>query len=52
MQGELGSMLGTSRESINKQLSHWQRAGILEISKAGIFTIRDEAALHEIVGVE
>jgi CRP/FNR family transcriptional regulator, cyclic AMP receptor protein len=52
MQGELGNMLGTSRESINKQLSHWQRAGILEISKGGIFTIRNEAALREIVNVE
>jgi len=49
MQGELGNMLGTSRESINKQLGIWQRAGVLQIGKDGVFTIRNDAALHDLV---
>jgi CRP-like cAMP-binding protein len=45
-QHELGRMLGLSRESINKQLSAWQRAGVIKVERAAI-TILDEAALRD-----
>ncbi|MGH7006475.1 MAG: Crp/Fnr family transcriptional regulator, partial [Alphaproteobacteria bacterium] len=35
-QRELGEMIGTSRESINKQLHKWQREGIVRIAKGKI----------------
>lgn len=42
-QRELGEMIGTSRESINKQLHKWQRAGIVRIGRGGIDVRRPEA---------
>jgi CRP-like cAMP-binding protein len=45
-QHELGRMLGLSRESINKQLSAWHRAGMIKVERASI-TILDEAALRD-----
>ena len=42
-QRELGEMIGTSRESINKQLHKWQRAGIVRIGRGGIELRRPEA---------
>ncbi len=48
-QGELGNMLGTSRESINKQLARWQRDGILEFGQGGVVTIHDMDALAAVI---
>ncbi len=48
-QGELGNMLGTSRESINKQLARWQREGILEFAQGGVVTIHDMDALNAVI---
>jgi CRP/FNR family transcriptional regulator, cyclic AMP receptor protein len=47
-QGELAAMMGTSRESINRQLAHWQRDGLLRLSPGSI-VIEDAAALQRIV---
>jgi len=48
-QGELGNMLGTSRESINKQLARWQRDGILDFGQGGVVTIHDMDALTAVI---
>jgi CRP-like cAMP-binding protein len=47
-QGELAAMMGTSRESINRQLSVWQRDGLLRLAHGSI-VIADAAALQRIV---
>jgi CRP/FNR family transcriptional regulator, cyclic AMP receptor protein len=47
-QRELGQRVGSSRESVNKQLVQWQQSGILKI-EGGIITILDEAALRRLV---
>lgn len=47
-QGELAAMMGTSRESINRQLSTWQRNGILKLGP-GSMVIEDPAALQRLV---
>ncbi|HXH27690.1 MAG TPA: Crp/Fnr family transcriptional regulator, partial [Candidatus Polarisedimenticolia bacterium] len=39
-QGALGEMVGTSRESINKQLGSWSRQGLVK-SERGRITVRD-----------
>jgi CRP-like cAMP-binding protein len=44
-QNELASLLGAARESVNKQLHVWQRAGLLELKKREI-VILDRAALE------
>jgi CRP/FNR family transcriptional regulator, cyclic AMP receptor protein len=46
-QRELGSMVGSSREHVNKQLKTWQRAGLVEIGK-GEIAVKDTAALAEL----
>ena len=43
-QQALGDMVGTSRESINKQLRDWTKRGLLT-SERGLITIRDLEAL-------
>jgi len=43
-QNELASLLGAARESINKQLHAWQRAGVVELGKREI-AILDRTAL-------
>ncbi len=48
-QGELGDMVGTSRESINKQLRAWTEEGLLR-SERGYITIRDPEALERLAG--
>jgi len=48
-QRELGNLLGLSRESINKQLSIWQRQSILN-TDGGVITLVNSAALKEIAG--
>ena len=47
-QTDLGHMLGTSRESINKQLQDWARAGWIKLGRQRV-TVCDRAALQEIV---
>ena len=44
-QTELASLLGAARESVNKQLHVWQRAGLLELRKREIVVL-DRAALE------
>jgi CRP/FNR family cyclic AMP-dependent transcriptional regulator len=48
-QGELGTMVGTSRESVNKQMRAWEGAGIVQ-SERGVITLISEAELEEVVG--
>ena len=48
-QHELGSMVGVSRETANKQLGIWRSAGIVETAR-GTTIIRNGAALRELVG--
>lgn len=43
-QQQLGSIVGVTRESVNKHLGEWQRQGWVEL-RAGYLTIRDRAAL-------
>ena len=45
-QRELGSMVGLSRESINKQLSAWQHHGMIKVGQ-GTITILNARALRE-----
>lgn len=44
----LASMIGTSREAVNKQLKSWQGDGIIEVSRGSI-TILDRQTLKQIV---
>lgn len=46
-QTDLGDLVATTRESINKQLKSWAEEGIASMG-GGFVTIRDEAALREI----
>ena len=46
-QRELGNFVGAARESVNKCLGDWQRAGIVRID-SGQITITDRAALEEL----
>ncbi len=48
-QGELGEMVGTSRESVNKQLQAWRKQGLLRSEKLYI-TILDREALEDLAG--
>jgi CRP/FNR family transcriptional regulator, cyclic AMP receptor protein len=47
-QSELGTIVGSSRESVNKQLQVWHRAGHIELAKNTI-VILDPAALEELI---
>lgn len=44
----LASMIGTSREAVNKQLRAWESDNIIDVSRGSI-TIRDREALKQIV---
>jgi CRP-like cAMP-binding protein len=46
-QQQLGSLVGVSRESVNKQLGEWQRDGIIDVA-SGIITLRDRRAIEGI----
>ncbi len=46
-QQQLGCLVGVSRESINKLLNEWQRAGVIQMA-SGYITILDANALEEI----
>lgn len=47
-QGELAKSLGTSRESVNKQLARWQRDGIIRVVE-GTITLLDREALRQVL---
>lgn len=47
-QRELGNIVGSSRESINKQIREWQDAGIVRV-RAGKLIVRDVAALQRTI---
>jgi CRP/FNR family transcriptional regulator, cyclic AMP receptor protein len=47
-QSELGNIVGSSRESVNKQLQAWYRAGYIDLSK-GTIMVRDPAALERLI---
>ena len=49
-QGELAGMLGAARESVNKHLHAWQRAGLLELGKREI-VIPDLTAIEKLSSV-
>jgi len=44
----LASMIGTSREAVNKQLRAWQEAGFIDIQRGSI-TLVDREALEDLV---
>jgi CRP/FNR family transcriptional regulator, cyclic AMP receptor protein len=46
-QRELGNLVGAARESVNKCLREWQRAGIVRI-ESSLITIADRATLEEL----
>jgi CRP-like cAMP-binding protein len=48
-QHDLGSMVGVSRETTNKQLAIWRSAGIVETAPRTII-IRNSEALRELIG--
>jgi CRP/FNR family cyclic AMP-dependent transcriptional regulator len=50
-QRELGTMVGMSRESVNKQLRHWQLDGIVA-SEQGCILLMDERALQNLAEPE
>jgi len=50
-QREIGSLIGATRESVNKWLGRWQRMGILQIAES-LITIVDRAALEELAESE
>ncbi len=47
-QSELGNIVGSSRESVNKQLQAWQKAGFIDLAKGSII-IRHPAALEQLI---
>jgi CRP-like cAMP-binding protein len=50
-QREIGSLIGASRESVNKWLRSWQRVGILQLAES-LITIVDRPALEELAESE
>jgi CRP-like cAMP-binding protein len=46
-QQQIGNLIGISRESINKHLGDWVRAGHM-VMEGGLITIRDRGALESI----
>jgi CRP/FNR family cyclic AMP-dependent transcriptional regulator len=50
-QRELGNFVGASRESVNKCLGDWQRAGILRIEE-NIIVLTDQASLKALASLE
>ena len=47
-QSELGNIVGSSRESVNKQLQVWQKAGLIDLAK-GAIVIRDARAIEQLI---
>ena len=50
-QQQIGSLIGASRESINKHIGEWTRAGYLG-TEAGCIVLRDRAVLQRIAEAE
>jgi CRP-like cAMP-binding protein len=50
-QQQIGNLIGISRESTNKYIVDWSRAGYLEVNN-GIITILDKAALEALSQAE
>jgi len=50
-QREIGSLIGATRESVNKWLGRWQRMRIIQIAES-LITILDRHALEELAQVE
>jgi CRP-like cAMP-binding protein len=50
-QQQLGSYVGISRETVNKQLGEWQRDGLIAINNS-VITLRNKAALEDVALVE
>jgi CRP/FNR family cyclic AMP-dependent transcriptional regulator len=48
-QQELASMVGATRELVNRRLRHWVHEDIVEFV-AGLLVIKDEASLRDLVG--
>jgi CRP-like cAMP-binding protein len=46
-QREIGSLIGATRESVNRWLSLWQRMGILQLGD-NLITVADRHALEEL----
>jgi len=49
-QQDLGEVVGTSRESINKQLRQWAERGVLSMNR-GVITLHDLDALESLAGL-
>jgi CRP/FNR family cyclic AMP-dependent transcriptional regulator len=47
-QRELGNLVGGSRESVNKHLQAWHRAGLIRLARGSI-VIRDPAAIERLI---
>ena len=47
-QSELANIIGITRESVNKQLKIWQRAGFVDLAKESII-IRNAPALEQLI---
>lgn len=47
-QSELGRMMGTTRESVNRHLQAWKKDGFIDLGRGSV-TIHDEEALEDIV---
>jgi CRP/FNR family cyclic AMP-dependent transcriptional regulator len=50
-QQDLADMLGTTRESVNKQLRAWEEQGLVELSR-GRMRVRDPAGLTAVADWE
>ena len=49
-QGELGKIVGASRESVNRCFRDWQRGGVLAV-KEGTITILDRSGLEQLAEI-
>jgi CRP-like cAMP-binding protein len=50
-QGELGKIVGASRESVNRCFRDWQRGGVVTV-KEGVITILDRSGLEQLAEIE
>jgi hypothetical protein len=49
-QGELGKIVGASRESVNRCFRDWQRGGVVAV-KEGAITILDRCGLEQLAEI-
>ena len=50
-QQQIGSLIGVSRESVNKLMMEWARGGIIDV-RSGFITILDQDALRDVAEAE